>query len=266
MTTIEAGQRIALENILVATDSSSCSGVAFQYAVSIAARYGAEIHSAHVQSSMAADALPTSNKAWAAFDVLLPITQDWEIDLLVLGTHGSSVGNPVMSLAAEETLLWAPFPILSVSPRVSCEPCRDIEFQRILFATDFSKESLAALPYAVSFAEEDAARLALLHVVEQPVRGIADIDRVTESFRNRLRELVPSDAELWCYVEPLVEFSPQFAARADRILKVAHDLKADLIVLGLRPVHSKLGSITHLATTTAQILSQANCPVLTVRG
>lgn len=142
----------------------------------------------------------------------------------------------------------------------------DIEVQRILFATDFSKESLAALPYAVSFAEEDAARLALLHVVEQPVRGIADIDRVTESFRNRLRELVPSDAELWCYVEPLVEFSPQFAARADRILKVAHDLKADLIVLGLRPVHSKLGSITHLATTTAQILSQANCPVLTVRG
>jgi nucleotide-binding universal stress UspA family protein len=39
-----------------------------------------------------------------------------------------------------------------------------------------------------------------------------------------------------------------------------------LIILGVRPVHGKLGLVTHLASTTAQILTQAACPVLTVRG
>jgi Universal stress protein family len=35
----------------------------------------------------------------------------------------------------------------------------------MLFATDFSKECLAALPYAFSLAEEDQSQVALLHVV-----------------------------------------------------------------------------------------------------
>lgn len=299
MNTVEAGRRIALKNILFATDFSSCSDAALPYAISIATRYGAEIHAAHVLPSRAANALLTSPGAWATFEnavemeeqqgmqdletdlkgiphvlltmrgsvagMLTQIIQDREIDLLVLGTHGrSGLNKLVMGSVAEETFRRAACPVLSIGPGVSCEPDREIEFHRILFATDFSRESLAALPYAISFAEEDAARLAILHVVQQPA-GIAGIDRVAESLRHRLRELVPADAELWCYVEPRVEFCPQFARSADRIIEVAHDLKADLIVLGVRRVHGA-GLIAHLATTTAQILARASCPVLTVRG
>ena len=38
------------------------------------------------------------------------------------------------------------------------------------------------------------------------------------------------------------------------------------IVLGVRSVHGKLGLVTHLASTTAQIVVHAAFPVLTVRG
>jgi nucleotide-binding universal stress UspA family protein len=64
----------------------------------------------------------------------------------------------------------------------------------------------------------------------------------------------------------LLEFGEQFARPAERILEIAGEQAADLIILGVRPVHGKLGLVTHLASTTAQILTQAACPVLTVRG
>jgi nucleotide-binding universal stress UspA family protein len=49
-------------------------------------------------------------------------------------------------------------------------------------------------------------------------------------------------------------------------MEVAEDNAADLIVLGVRPAKGDLGLETHLAGTTARILKQAVCPVLTVRG
>jgi nucleotide-binding universal stress UspA family protein len=82
----------------------------------------------------------------------------------------------------------------------------------------------------------------------------------------RLRELVPAEAEPWCHAECVLEFGQQFAPPADRILEIAGNQAADLIVLGVRPVRGKLGMATHLASTTAHILTKASCPVLTVRG
>jgi nucleotide-binding universal stress UspA family protein len=82
----------------------------------------------------------------------------------------------------------------------------------------------------------------------------------------RLEELIPAEAEPWCRSECLVELGRPFGSRAERILEIAGDHAADLIVLGVRPVHSKLRLVTHLASTAAAILTQATCPVLTVRG
>jgi nucleotide-binding universal stress UspA family protein len=102
--------------------------------------------------------------------------------------------------------------------------------------------------------------------VEQPAAGIIDAATVTASLLRRLRELIPPDAEPWCHAECLVAFGQVHASPADRILEVAKDKAADLIVLGVRPAHGDLGLVTHLASTTGRILTQAVCPVLTVRG
>jgi len=300
MQTVEAGRRIALKNILFATDFSPCSNAALPYALSVARRYGATLHAAHVMPTktelilMSPESWPTvaeeEDKRIQPYldrleeqlqaiphSVLTPrggvavllaqIIEEREIDLLVLGTHGrAGVGKLFMGSVAEEVFRRSACPVLSIGPNVSCKPNGEIQFQRIVFATDFSENSLAALPYAVSLAEEDQAQLALLHVVEQPAAGIADLEIVRASLKRRLRELVPPEAEPWCHAECLVEFGQQFAPPANRILEIAGNQAADLIVLGVRPVRGMLGLATHLASTTAHILTKASCPVLTARG
>ena len=300
MNTVEAGSRIVLKNILFATDFSPCSNAALPYALSVARRHRATLHAAYVMPTDA-DLLFMSPESWVAVaeedekriqgyikqlegqmqevphhllaprgkvsGALTQIIQERDIDLVVLGTHGrTGVRKLLMGSVAEEVFRRADCAVLSVGPNVSAKPEREVKFHRILFATDFSQESLRALPYAISLAEEDEARLMLLHVMGQPATGIVDLEAVTESLLRRLRDLIPPEAEPWCHAECLVEFGRQFASPAERILEVAENKATDLIVLGVRPVHGNPGLVTHLASTTAQILTQAACPVLTVRG
>jgi nucleotide-binding universal stress UspA family protein len=131
-----------------------------------------------------------------------------------------------------------------------------------LFATDFSKPCEAAAPFAVSLAEENDAHLILLYVA--PKAGLkqgelANIADVTQ----RLDDIVPSDARKWCHPSPSV----QYGDAADRILEVAIERGADLIVLGVRDAAGHLGAATHLERATAhKVVAHAQCPVLTVRG
>ncbi len=80
-------------------------------------------------------------------------------------------------------------------------------------------------------------------------------------------ELEPPEAESWCDVQCLVGFSRQFAPPAERILEIARERAADLIVLGVRPTHGAFSTVTHLSHTTAQhVVAHARCPVLTIRS
>jgi nucleotide-binding universal stress UspA family protein len=74
--------------------------------------------------------------------------------------------------------------------------------------------------------------------------------------------MVPSEADLWCRPKTLVEYGPP----AQRILSVANERNADVIVLGLKK-SGHPAAVSHLPTGTAyQIVLQASCPVLTVRA
>jgi nucleotide-binding universal stress UspA family protein len=300
MKTLEAGKRIALKNILFATDFSPHSDVAFPYASAIARHYGARLYGAHVVPSE--DYLFTAPDLWPSHiqqekqleqevtgrldeqlrgvphevlfgvgdvsNVLARLIGEHDIDLLVVATHGrTGTRKLLMGSVAEKLFRQAACPVLSVGPNVPRKLAGEIQFQHILLATDFGEESLAALPYAISLAEEDQAQLMLLHVVDQPAAGILDLEGVRSSLMRRLRELIPPEAEPWCHVECLVEFGRQFAFSAERILEIAAERAADLIVIGARPPHGAVSTVTHLAHTKAQqIVAHATCPVLTVRG
>ncbi len=300
MKTLEAGKRIGLKNILFATDFSPYSNAALPYALGIAGQYEAKLYGIHVVAPE--DYLFTSPENWPAhmeqeeqrqqeaagrleeqigavphtilsgvgeiWSVLSRVISEHDIDLIVIGTHGRTGARKLfMGSVAEKIFRQAACPVLTVGPNVPGKENSEKQFQRVLFATDFSKESLAALPYAVSLAEENQSQLALLHVVEQPAAGIVDVEGVTASLVRRLRELAPPEAEFWCDVQCLVGFSCQFAPPAERILEIAGERAADLIVLGVHPTHGGFSAVTHLSHTTAQhIVAHAGCPVLTVRG
>jgi nucleotide-binding universal stress UspA family protein len=300
MKALEAGKRITLNNILFATDFSPHSNAALPYAVAIARQYGARIYGAHVVASE--DYLFTAPDLWPShlqqekqleqevigrleeqlrgiehealfgagnvWEVLSRLIVEHDIDLLVVGTHGRTGARKLlMGSVAERIFRQAACPVLSIGPNVPSKPAEEIRFRSILLATDFGEESLASLQHAFSLAEETQAQLTLLHVVEQPIAGTIDREAETLSVMRRLNDLVPPEAEAWCHVECRVEFGQQFALPAQRILEIAKDKTADLIVLGVRPTHRAMGTVTHLAHSTAQhIVAHATCPVLTVRG
>jgi len=63
--TVEAGKRIALKNILFATDFSPCSNAALPYALAVARRYGTTLHAAYVKPNEA-EMLFMSPESWPA--------------------------------------------------------------------------------------------------------------------------------------------------------------------------------------------------------
>jgi len=282
--------QVSLKNILYATDFSRYSDAALPFALSIARKYGSKIFAVHVVSLSpfanssptqawqelvaqalreAQDAMTHAKGRWShvphetllrrgeIWSELSKLIQEKGIDLVVCGTHGrSGVSKVLMGSVAEDIYRHAPCPVLTIGPNVVGEPESVGDIHSILYSTDFSPESLAAVPHAVSLAHENQARLYLLHVTGVPVSP-----EVERELAGRLRGLVPPDAELDCAPKAFVDFGEP----APKITDLAEELKVDLIVLGPRRL-SRFGSTSHLPQSTAQyVVSKAICPVLTVR-
>ena len=206
-------------------------------------------------------------------EVLSDIIPEKKIDLLVTGTHGrTGVGKLVMGSVAEEIFRTATCPVLTVGPKVprltKTRPGRsngDVEpvsigFRRILYATDFTSQSLAAASYAFSLAHEFRSALILLHVIEEYGNHPHERPGPIDAALRMLEELQRDATGLRRAPTPMVEFG----SPAERILQTATEQDADLIVLGIRPRH--LEAAIHLLWGTAyKVVALANCPVLTVR-
>lgn len=187
------------------------------------------------------------------------------IDLVVVGTHGrTGTEKLLLGSVAEEIFRRSPVPVLTVGPAVSKGFHGGARFHNVLFATDFSDHSLAALPYALSLAQENQARLILLHVLQHNGLKAPSLSQtaIAAAF-SKLKELIPEGTDNWCRPETLVENGES----ALRILEIGKKHGADLIVLGVRNSAEHLGSAIHLGRATAhKVVVDAPCPVLTVRG
>jgi nucleotide-binding universal stress UspA family protein len=297
MNTVSTGTRVSLKSILYASDFSPASVSALPYVLGLAKQYGATVHALHVRfpatyPMVGPEAMPQILEAaeeQAKFDAqqlhdalanvphdvtvsegdlwptMSEIIRKQKIDLIVIGTHGrTGVGRALLGSVAEEIFRKASCPVLTVGPHVSKDTGRRLEMKEILYATDFSPEAREALPYAVSLAQEHQARLTLLHVVGEPKVGeLVNAVHYVDSTLRQLRELVPPEVDRWCEPKFLVEHGPA----ADKIMEAAIAIGADLIVLGVRSAGGNIGTATHLLRPTAhRVVTQAQCPVLTVRG
>jgi len=287
MKTLDSTTRVVFENIIFATDLSPSAEKALPYAIEIAHRYHATVYAVHVIRPDVYPLVPPV--AWPKFaedeeefrqetrrqideqlrelpheiifkagdtwPILAEVIQEKRVDLLVLGTHGrTGLEKVLLGSVAEEIFRQALCPVLTVGPRSTVKPKKAAELNRILYATDFSPESLAAAPYAISLARH-RAQLILLHSME----GTGDLS----ALRHTLRDLVPFGADLRCQPDCVVERG----APADKILEVSEGHGAELIVLGVHGADGHLARITHFVRSSAyKIVTQAKCPVLTVRG
>lgn len=290
MATKTSAPPISFRQMMVATDLSPASIRSLPYVVAIARRFGSTVFVAHVvpleiygaarPQSMEAVTKETQAGAQEKLAEIVGklraqrveartllgegdvgvVLSEWihehHFNLIAMGTTGrSGVRKLVLGSMAEEMIRDAECPVLTVGPEISSEAPAGLE--TILYATDFSRDSAHAALYARSLVERSASRLIVLHV-----RVAGEEQESERALRQRLSELVGSRADHPALSEVVVaEGKP-----ADKILEIANQHAADLIVIGVRGAGAMPRLASHFGSTAHDIVLRARCPVLTIRA
>jgi nucleotide-binding universal stress UspA family protein len=284
--------KVKFQNILFVTDFSNASHSALPYVVEIARRFNAMIHAVHVtsldSSLLLIPALGTeiaeepeefrdSKKDQLelelrelhhefhilkgdVWDNLKKVIENWSLDLVVLGAPSrAGIAKTLQGSVAEKIFRQAPCPVLTVGPCAAPHPAdaAAAELNCILYATDFSPESLAAARYAISLAKDHRSEIILLHTAEDDLKMQEDLALET------LKNVVPLGAGLLS--TPI--YLQEHGAPADAIVGAAKRTHADLIVIGARGAEKHPTLATHFSDSIAsRVTANAVCPVLTVHS
>ena len=291
MKSIEQPTLTSFKNMLLATDLSPASEMALRYAQALGREHGAQVHTLHVSGRddyqlLCPEAFATTfngphnasrcssevlrelllglpcevplhgSKVW---EIIADVVARNEIDLLILGTHGrKGLQRLLFGSVAEEVFRNVSCPVLTVGSDVGNPGSDGLEIRRVLLATDFNPCTKAPA-CAHSLCEQFSAELSVLHVAgadepsgpEMPWRQV----------RDQIASIAPKVMDLGRKPAFLVEYGEPAA----KILQVAGELEADLIVLGARHPRDATAA-SHLPWATAgRVISGAHCPVLTVR-
>ena len=287
---------IALSNVLLATDFSSESAQAVQCAGGLCDRYDAKLYVVHVLDlfpfSLSTDTAATAgteqirHQADAQMQEFVRVhhlerkkfesaliagetstaierfTREHEIDLLVLGSRGNAgMSRLFEGSMAEEIFRTAQCPVMVVGPRARVHTEAAI-FDHLLFSTDLSRFSRAALPY-VEFllGESPSVRLTLAHFPGEEPANVYERHQVRRRLERELTEMV--DPSLRQQIEDVVVES---CAPNEGMLRMGEGSGADLLVLGVRSGGGFTRAATHgLCSIAPRIIAEATCPVLTVR-
>ena len=296
MKPLDPGSRIALKNILLATDFSPASEVALPHALRIAGQYGSKLYLAHVISPEVTEVVsPDSTETMVQearrlaqqemehllsaagqagvscqpliregviWDVLQDMIHENGIDLMVVGTHGRrGLRKLLLGSVTEEVFRLASCPVLTVGPRTSETRSKDVGLSHILYPLEFVPDSSDAAAYAVSLAEEYHAKLTLMRVFDHVVPSSELKAAVEEPVRRWMDDHIPTESDL----RKRTCFEPRFGPTTEAILKFAGNREVDLIVMSVRRLDPLMAAHFEKPDTGYAVVRSAPCPVLTVR-
>ena len=292
-----------LRKVLVATDFSATAGAAVAWAVEVARPHGATVRLVHaltlptpVPGYVVADGLDFGQELRAAAQArldqaadelagggtpvetdlrmgipsqaILGAAEEWQPDLLVIGTRGlTGLAHLLLGSTAERVVQKAPCPVLSVHPE-DAERHRPIK--TVLVPTDFSADADRALDTVLHLfpAPHGAIKLILVHAFHLPVEytaygpiptSVHYLEDVAGEAEQRLREVAKGYEREGLEVEAVCRegFAP------DVIVEEAGARSADLIAMG---THGRSG-LAHLllGSTAERVVQKAPCPVMTIR-
>ena len=288
--------RIALRNILFATDFSPESAQALDCLRRLHTNYAARIYTVHVTDvfpfafgndpdGMEKAALIRALAATRLLDFMLdhgfkspefePVilsgelftqveqfVESHDIDVIVLGTRGDAgISRLFNGSAAEEIFRTAKCPVMTVGPQISRRSPEE-SFQNLLFATDRSLHSQSAVPYIEwMLGRNPASRVTLLHVLPRVDHALEQLLSVPEIERELLQLISP---DLQHKVSKVIVKRGEPAAA---MVQAAREIEADLLVLGVRYGGAFLRAVTHSPfSITPEVIGRAPCPVLTIRS
>ena len=278
----------ALRRILLATDFAEDSSGAVQRAFAMARRYQSRLYVVHVVHSIGyflaggSTAAEAEMQAWRdarrlevqrtldgslegiqyevhvlagpPADMISQAAANLHADLIVLGGHGRhGVAKLLLGSCTEGVLRSAPCPIMTVGP-VACGrklACKTP--QRILLLTNFSSASEYAARYSSALAGRSGAELIALHVVEG---GEKPDSQQEQAAMQRLRDWLDSLGQCPVTPQTWVRSGPP----GETVLEVAHQLSADLIVIGIDRNSGRRSGLSN----AYHVVCESECPVVTV--
>lgn len=270
-----------ISNVLVPIDFSPASLAAFWRAVEVAQLYHASLWLVHVMSHPTstgmANVLPgaiaklvadlesdmehlqrqsvehgvpctTLIREGSVLDQVRDVARHHGIDLLVLATHGGrGVHGLFLGSIAERLIRSVTIPVLTIGIAKNQPSWHQAHARHILFAGEYSPETLCGLSFALGIQQLTGARLSVARVIHHGTRP--DHLRI---IRERIESLVPPATDIHI-VEGKVGAT---------VCSIARQLGADLLALGVRKdtfTREVFGS------SLLEILLNAPCPVLSVR-
>lgn len=181
----------------------------------------------------------------APAQAILHTVESIDADLIVMGTHGRTGWRRVfLGSIAEKVVHHTGRPVLCIPP--ACPPA----IGRILCPVNFTPIARMALEQAAALAETFDSELLIVHVTDA-------IDHASD---------VAGEFAAWIgpHVRNRCRYSHVLASgnAAEETIRLAHDVHADLIVLGAQ--HKRFADATVLGTTTERVIRFARKPVLAV--
>jgi len=278
-------REFTMKRIVVATDFSDASYGAVNYARQLARCFAARVLVVHVidmartlqldgmpteplpsridsaedelqriGSSLSFDGIPCSTavRVGTIREMVSELIDERHADLLVIGTSGKGFRDGEgLGSVAEMLLRSVSCPVLTVGKSVRLDAYEATHERVILFPTDFSEVSRAALAYTACLARHLAGRLVLLHIVRADSRVPASVhERQFQEFTREITYPVISE----CLVRA--------GNTADTIVKVSAEKRTDFIVMG---VHGRHEAEIALGEKFAfDVIRLARCPVFTL--
>jgi nucleotide-binding universal stress UspA family protein len=279
--------------ILLATDFSEVSRNAMAVAAVLARRFGSHLIVANVVPPLP-NAIAPPESMYACVDVeklartdlenmldspffsgiptttrlrtgapaveLLDLAEIEHADLIVMGTHGEKgLGRLLLGSVAEDVCRNAKCPVITVGPGVKdYHKLMPRGIKRIVYSSDLSPESFAALPHVMAVAAENGSAITMVHVLPIETGTNAEVMVLVKPLLDIMRRNV-SRFDL----DVDIDFVVDFGSPADTIMRYAREQDAGLIAMGVK---QSIGIATHLPGNVAyKVMAGASCPVLTVR-
>ncbi len=294
---------LAIRHILFPTDFSECAEHAFSTAAELADRFNAEVVVFHARvneqeannplayyatNDTASPAFSLDDPFYRVIDIrdgervrvvqaeiygktaeeaIVAYAERYDIDLIVMGTHGRH--GPIRLLrgsTAEHVLRLAPCPVLTIKEDAMAMFAK--ESIDLMVPVDFSDYSREALLYAAELSRVFPSRVTLLHMVEEAVfptvygveaAPISTVNLVLDRSRDMLeqiaREYFPADRQ------PALDVRIGHAASG--ITAFAEDNGTDMIVMA---THGLTGLKRFFMGSVAErVARHAPCAVFAVK-
>jgi nucleotide-binding universal stress UspA family protein len=198
----------------------------------------------------------------------------YDIDLVTVVTHGrKGLTRALWGSTAEEIIAEAPCPVLTIRPpQHDFVEYRDghtqIRINRVLLSTNFRPSSANATHVATQLANQTGAELHAIYVIgdyfEQisvmfPEGGVKALSRLRNYVKERMAVLGLEERAESTPISHIMEGRPY-----EKIVELAVEKDADLIVIGTNVHASLFGGAPVLGSEIERVVRNAPCPVLCV--